>query len=138
MAFAQERLWFLDRLQPGSPAYNIPVSQHLAGPLEATALEAAFGEIVRRHEVLRTVYTAPLGEPIQEVVAPEPLRLPVLDLSGLPETLRRAEALRLARHEAGRPFDLSRDRMLRVGLVRLGVEEHVLLATMHHIASDGW
>jgi amino acid adenylation domain-containing protein len=138
LSFAQQRLWFLDQLQPNSPAYNIPISQHLSGPFDPSALAAAFNEIVRRHEVLRTVYAAVQSEPAQVVLAAQPFALPVLDLCGLPETVRRAEAQRLAGREAQQPFDLAHDPMLRASLVRLAAEEHVVLATMHHIAGDGW
>ncbi|MFL6203049.1 MAG: amino acid adenylation domain-containing protein, partial [Thermoanaerobaculia bacterium] len=136
LSFAQERLWFLDRLEPGSPVYNEPRTAHIAGPLDVPAFEAALRELVRRQEALRTTFQEIDGEPWQ-VVSPEvDLRLPIVDLSALPE--RQAEAARLSRAEARRPFDLRRGPVLRTMLLRLGGLEHVVLFTVHHIASDGW
>src|SRR5207253_1327678 len=95
-------------------------------------------EIVRRHEVLRTHFVAGDGDPVQVVSPDTAFPLPEVDLSGLPGGERQEAALRLATEEAERPFDLARDRMIRGQLLRLDDEEHVLLLTLHHIASDGW
>ncbi|HEX8696157.1 MAG TPA: amino acid adenylation domain-containing protein, partial [Longimicrobium sp.] len=139
LSFAQQRLWFLDRLEPGSAVYNVPVALRLAGELDAAGLAWALTEVVRRHEVLRTTFGAGAdGEPVQVVHAPVPVRLPVVDLSALDEAAREALAGRLAREEAARPFDLARGPVLRGTLLRVGAEESVLLFTMHHIASDAW
>jgi amino acid adenylation domain-containing protein len=138
LSFAQERLWFLDQLEPGSPLYNMPVALVLDGDLDVAALAAALAEVVRRHEVLRTSFTARNGRPIQVVTAPAPLSLPLVDLSALEPDRRKAAARELIRDEARRPFDLARGPLLRALLVRLGECEHALLAGMHHIASDGW
>ena len=136
LSFSQERLWFLERLTPGTGMYNLPGAARLRGPLDPAALEHAFGEIVRRHETLRTRFEVRAGLPVQVVAPPAPWSLPVVDLSGLPESL--AESERLAAEEAARPFDLQGGRLLRTTLLRLGPGEHALLVTVHHIASDGW
>jgi amino acid adenylation domain-containing protein len=135
LSFAQERLWLLDRLEPGGTAYNIPSWHRLRGRLDAAALELAAAGIVRRHEALRTTFTERDGEPVQVIAPTAGFRLPVVDLSALPEGARRHEA-RLA--AAARPFDLERGPLFRAALVRLAAEEHVLVLDMHHIVADGW
>ncbi|PYQ62441.1 MAG: non-ribosomal peptide synthetase, partial [Acidobacteria bacterium] len=138
LSFAQERLWFLDRLEPGQTLYNLPLVLRLEGELDAAALAAAFGEIARRHEALRTVFAERDGEPVQVVLPAGPWELPAADLSGLPAAAREREADRLAAAEAARPFDLSRGPLLRAVLLRLAPGRHELLLTFHHIVSDGW
>jgi amino acid adenylation domain-containing protein len=138
LSFAQERLWFLDQIEPGSVAYSIPVAFRLRGPLDGPALAAALGEIVRRHEVLRTTFAAVNGRPIQRVAAPAPVAVPLVDLSGLPEAERSAESGSLAAAEAARPFDFARGPLLRLTLLRLAAAEHQALLNLHHIISDGW
>jgi amino acid adenylation domain-containing protein len=140
LSYAQQRLWFLDRLQPGRAVYNLPVLFGIAGPLAADALAAALAEIVRRHGVLRTTFTldAESGEPVQVVAATSSWLLPRVDLAALPAVLRAAEAERLLAAERHRPFDLARGPLLRSLLVRLGPQDHRLALTMHHIVSDGW
>ncbi|HKH45402.1 MAG TPA: non-ribosomal peptide synthase/polyketide synthase [Thermoanaerobaculia bacterium] len=138
LSFAQQRLWFLDQLQPGTSLYNLPVVLRVEGPLESAVLERCLGEIVRRHEAVRTVFALQGDAPVQEIRPPAPFVLPGMDLSGLPEPAREAVALALAAEEAGRPFDLARDPMLRCVLLRLAAEDHALALTMHHVASDGW
>ncbi|HEX4494454.1 MAG TPA: amino acid adenylation domain-containing protein, partial [Thermoanaerobaculia bacterium] len=138
LSYAQERLWFLDRLEPGSAAYNMPAAFRLEGLLAEEALERAFTEIVRRHVVLRTRFVEVEGQPTQ-VIDPTPaFGLRKIDLAALPVAWRERELARLAREEAAGPFDLARGPLLRVGFVRLGKEDHGLLVTLHHIASDGW
>ena len=137
-SFAQQRLWFLDQLEPESPAYNIPAAYRLRGPLHVPALEQAISEIVRRHETLRTTFHAADGQPFQRVAPHRPLALPIVDLRGLPEEGNDARALQLATEEAHRPFDLAQGPLFRATLVQLAEEEHVLLLTMHHVISDGW
>ncbi|HSG38713.1 MAG TPA: amino acid adenylation domain-containing protein, partial [Thermoanaerobaculia bacterium] len=137
LSFAQERLWFLDRLEPG-PLYNIPTAARLTGPLHPPALAAALDEIVRRHETLRTRFAERDRRPVQEILPWTPAALPVVDLSGLPGGRRREAVLEGAAAEALSPFDLSAGRPLRTVLTRLDAEEHVLLLTVHHIAADGW
>ncbi len=138
LSFAQERLWFLDRLQPGSAAYNIPVAWRLEGALEERALERALGEIVRRHEALRTAFADRDGAPVQTVAPFRGFSLPVEDLSALDEAEREGAVTRRAGEAARQPFDLAAGPLFRAVLLRLGAEEHVLLLGMHHIVSDGW
>ncbi len=119
LSFAQQRLWFLDQLEPGSPLYNMPGALRIEGPLSGAVLARCLGEIVRRHETLRTVFAAAAGSAVQVVRPAALFPLPVVDLAGLPEHRREALALALLREEAGRPFDLTRDPMLRGRLLRL-------------------
>jgi amino acid adenylation domain-containing protein/non-ribosomal peptide synthase protein (TIGR01720 family) len=137
-SFAQQRLWFIDRLDPGTPLYNMPLALRVEGPLRPAVLERALSEIARRHEALRTIFAVRGGSPVQVIQPPAPFALPVVDLAGLPEPARGRTALALAREEAGRPFDLSRDPMLRGVLMRLALAEHIVALTVHHVASDGW
>ncbi len=138
LSFAQQRLWFLDQLEPNNPFYNIPLSMRLTGELNVDALEWALAEIARRHEVLRTTFTVRDGNPVQ-VIAPEMnFVLPVVDLSTNPTEQRETDAKRLAEEEARRPFNISRDPMFRAKLIRLNQQEHALVLVMHHIAGDGW
>ncbi|HZF07810.1 MAG TPA: amino acid adenylation domain-containing protein, partial [Thermoanaerobaculia bacterium] len=138
LSFAQERLWFLEQLTPGLAVYNVPLPVRLAGRLDPAALGRALRVLVERHEVLRTRFRAASGEPVQEVVPAGDFAffLPRVDLSGL--AAREGEAARLAAEEAARPFDLGRAPLVRARLLRLASEEHLLLLTFHHIASDGW
>ena len=150
LSFAQERLWFLDRLQPGNTTYNIPLAARLAGELGLPAFRAALGDLAARHETLRTTFAPGPEGPVQEIAAPAPVPLPVVDLSGLDPrgggARREAEALRLARREAATPFDLEAGPLVRAAVVRLGAvgpaeerrSEHLLLLDMHHAISDGW
>ena len=139
LSFAQERLWLIDRLEPGSDVYSIPMAWRLGGALDVAALERALGEIVRRHEALRTVFAEAVdGSPVQVIVPFGGFILPVEDLSGLGEADREAAVRRRADEEARLPFDLSAGPLFRAALLRLGAEDHVLLRSMHHIVSDGW
>ncbi|MBS1241746.1 MAG: amino acid adenylation domain protein, partial [Gemmatimonadetes bacterium] len=138
LSFAQQRLWFLDQLEPGDPAYNMPVALRLSGMLCEEALERSLGEILRRHEALRTTFRTNGGQPVQVVSPAQPLHVPVVDLTRLSGSARLAEALRLASDEAVRPFHLVRGSLFRVTLLKLDAEDHVLLITVHHIVSDGW
>jgi amino acid adenylation domain-containing protein len=138
LSFAQERLWVLDRMDPGSPAYNIPTAVRLLGRLEVDALAWSLTEIVRRHAVLRSLFAQADGVPVQIVSAPAPVPLPRVDLEVLPAGMRETEARRLARELGRQPFDLERGPMLRAALLRFGEEDHAALFTLHHIASDGW
>jgi amino acid adenylation domain-containing protein len=138
LSFAQERLWFIDRLEPGSAVYNVPTGWRLGGDLNGAALERALGEIVRRHEALRTVFTEVDGSPVQVIAPFSGFALPVEDLSDLSQADREAALRRRAAEEARRPFDLSAGPLFRAALLRLGREDHLLLLTMHHIVSDGW
>ncbi|MBW8875033.1 MAG: non-ribosomal peptide synthase/polyketide synthase [Acidobacteria bacterium] len=146
LSFAQNRLWFLDRLQPGSTTYNLALGLRLEGDLDVAALAAALGEIVRRHETLRTVFTAVQGDPVQ-VVRPAggAFPLPVVDLSGLDAAAMsemEMEVERIAAAEAGRPFDLERGPLFRPLLMSLpaapGGAGYALFAGLHHVIADGW
>ncbi|HEX2250800.1 MAG TPA: condensation domain-containing protein, partial [Gemmatimonadales bacterium] len=138
LSFAQQRLWFLDQIEPANPAYNIHVALRLTGALSVPILEQSLSEILRRHEALRTTFRTVDGQPVQIIASAKPLRLPVVDLSGLRTPDRETEVQRLAAEEAGSPFHLARGPLFRTMLLRLDAEEHVLLLTMHHIVSDGW
>ncbi|HEX7313092.1 MAG TPA: amino acid adenylation domain-containing protein, partial [Pyrinomonadaceae bacterium] len=138
LSFAQQRLWFLDQLEPGSAFYNIPAAVRLRGSLDQSVLEQSLNEIVRRHESLRTTFPEVNGQPVQLITAPQPLPLTTLDLRDLPadEKLERVNAA--AVEEARGPFDLSAGPLTRVTLLRLDEDEYVLLLTLHHIIADGW
>jgi amino acid adenylation domain-containing protein/non-ribosomal peptide synthase protein (TIGR01720 family) len=138
LSFAQQRLWFLDQLEPGSPTYNMPAAVRLSGALDTAALESSLNAIVGRHEVLRTTFTTVEGQPSQLIAPILAIRLSIVNLEGMPAAERELEAQRLAADEARLPFDLAHGPLLRATLLRLDVEEHVLLLTMHHIISDGW
>ncbi|HYG61864.1 MAG TPA: condensation domain-containing protein, partial [Thermoanaerobaculia bacterium] len=139
LSFAQQRLWFLAQLEPGSTAYNVPAALRLSGALDVAALARSLGEVVRRHEVLRTAIRTVAGQPAAEIIEMKgPFPLPLVDLSGLPPARRRGEAGGLVEREELRPFDLTHAPLLRSTIVVLGPAEHLALLTMHHIVSDGW
>jgi amino acid adenylation domain-containing protein len=138
MSFAQQRLWFLDQLEPGGAHYNNPLGLHLKGHLNVVVLQRCLDEIVRRHEPLRTRFETVEGRPVQVVEPITSLGMLLIDLSSLPEEQREAEALRLCTEETRRPFDLAHGPVLRAKLFRLGTEEHIFLLVVHHIALDGW
>ena len=138
LSFPQQRLWLVDQVEPGNPAYNLPTPLRIPGPLDAAALERALAEIVSRHESLRTRFGMVDGEPAQLVSSPGRFVLPAVDLASLPGGAREAEARRLAAVEWRTPFDLGRGPLFRARLLRVAPEEHVLLLTLHHIVSDGW
>jgi amino acid adenylation domain-containing protein len=138
LSFAQERLWFLDRMVPENAVYNVPLMLRLEGRLLLPALAASLNEIAARHEILRTTFTAIDDTPRQ--VAASALRLdpPVIDLGGLPREGRESEARRQLDAEMARPFDLAAGPLARALLVRLEAEHHLALFNLHHIVSDGW
>src|SRR5207249_3516674 len=131
LSFAQQRLWFLDQLEPGSAVYNVPAALRMKGRLDVEALRRTVETIVERHEVLRTTFVAQDGEPVQKIQPPVAWSLATLDLS-------EAELAACAQAEASKPFDLATGPLLRTTLVRLADDEHVLLLTMHHVVSDAW
>ncbi|MBC7953716.1 MAG: AMP-binding protein, partial [Rhodospirillaceae bacterium] len=139
LSSAQKRLWFIDQLRGGStPEFNLPEALHLRGRLDVKALERALERVVARHEALRTRFAEADGEPLQIICDPQPIPLPVEDLSPLSDTEREA-ALRAALAAEWRtPFDLAHGPVLRARLFQLGDDHHVLMRTCHHIASDGW
>ncbi len=138
LSFAQERLWFLDQLEPGSAVYNVCQAVRMDGALNVAALERALNEIVRRHEVLRTNFVAAEGRPVQAIAPERTLVLAIVDLSDWQDGTGAEELQRRLKEESRRPFDLTRDVLIRGLLVRTSPVEHTLLLTLHHIISDGW
>ena len=142
LSFAQQRLWFLDQLEPGNPLYNVPCARKISGPLNIAALEHSINEIIRRHEILRTRFAMSDasggrgGQAVQVIAASLTIPLPVTDLARLPHAEREAKAAQLAAEEARRSFNLGAGPLLRANLVRLSAQQHVLLLNIHHIASD--
>jgi amino acid adenylation domain-containing protein/FkbM family methyltransferase len=135
----QERLWFLDRLEPGSAAFHLPLALELEGALDAGALARAVGDVVRRHATLRTTFPEVDGSPVRRVApAGEGTALPRADLRSLPAAAAEAEARRLVRRTARHPFDLAAEPGFRCLLVRLGEARHAFVATLHHLVADGW
>ncbi|MFC2099378.1 amino acid adenylation domain-containing protein [Candidatus Bipolaricaulota bacterium] len=138
MSSAQERLWFLEQLEPGTSLYNVSLAFRLIGPLAEEALQSALDTVVARHEVLRTTYEAPDGLPVQLIHPPCPVDWAAIDVSKTAEGRRDGEVQARVIQEARRSFDLSSDLMLRARLLRLAPNDHVLLLVTHHIATDGW
>ncbi len=138
MSFAQQRLWFLDRLAPHNSSYNIPRAFRLSGALESKVLEASLKLIVSRHDSLRTRFEMIDGQPVQIIAPSIVLPFKMMDLSDLAVGKRDGEVNRLLVEESCKPFDLGHGPLLRIKLLRLGAQEHVLLLTMHHIISDDW
>ena len=138
LSFAQQRLWFLEQMEGTSAVYNLPLAVSLSGELDLAALSRSFTHLIGRHESLRTVFRLSDGQPLQLILPAAQCPLPLLDLTALPQPLQPQEVTRLAQQQARRPFDLSTGPLLRLLLLRLAEDEHVLLLTMHHIISDGW
>jgi amino acid adenylation domain-containing protein len=138
LSFAQQRLWFLDRLEGSSSEYNMPEALRLRGDLDISALERALDALKGRHEILRTHFGEQDGEPFQIIDREVRIPLRVEDLSELEEGLRQEAAKEALRREAAEPFDLSQGPLLRTGLLKLGPQDHILHWTCHHIISDGW
>jgi len=138
LSFAQQRLWFFDQFEPNSSAYNIPGAVRFTGQLNLPALEQTLAEIVRRHEILRTGFPTVNSLPAQVIAEAGPLSLALVDLSTMEPRQREIEAGRLVAEEAVRPFRLDQGPLLRVGLLKLQEDDHILFFTMHHIVSDAW
>ena len=138
LSFAQQRLWFLNQLEPERPNYNQPKAFRLTGALDEEALQKALDQIVARHEALRTTFVTVDGSPVQVIGPKRSVGLSVVDLRALSDPDRDAEAQRLLVATTRRTFDLSQDLMLRALLLRLAERDHILLLVTHHIASDGW
>ncbi|HZI13366.1 MAG TPA: amino acid adenylation domain-containing protein, partial [Myxococcus sp.] len=136
LSFAQQRLWFLDRLEPDSPFYNMPLALRLEGTLDTDALQQALTWLVHRHETLRTTFAEQDGQPIQVIHPPAPFLLQCVDLQARQDA--EAEARRLAHEDFQRPFSLGRGPLVRATLLRLAPQRHLLLLNLHHIISDGW
>src|SRR5688572_6074807 len=138
LSFAQQRLWFIEQLRPGSAIYNMLNPVRLSGPLNVAALEATLTEIVKRHEMLRTTFREVAGQAVQVIQPAAPVPLQLIDLSHLVEAERETELEEMVQREGQQPFDLNTGPLLRATLIKLDREEHVVLLTMHHIVSDGW
>lgn len=138
LSFGQQRLWFLDQLDPGTPLYNNPATVVLKGKVNIPALEKALNEIIQRHEVLRTTFATENEQPIQVINDEMPIKLERIDLRHLPAAEREAAAMNLAKEEAQKPFDLTTGPLFRVTLMQLASQEYLMLLVMHHIVSDGW
>jgi hypothetical protein len=138
LSFAQQRLWFLDQLEPESPLYNVPHIVRMTGKLDIAVLHRTLNEIVRRHETLRTRFETVDDQPVQVIAGELKLELEVRDLSSLPSAERVEEARRLAMEEVKRPFRLSAGPLLRPTLLTLDEQDHVLILNTHHIISDRW
>lgn len=138
LSFAQQRMWFLQQLDPASPAYNVCLAITLRGPVDVRALATAFRQLADRHEILRTRYLSEDGGPPVQVVDPEPqVELPVVDLRDLPADERARRTEHLARETSAAPFDLARDHSIRASLIHRAAEDFALVLTVHHIAWDG-
>jgi NRPS condensation-like uncharacterized protein len=137
-SFGQQRLWFLDQLEPGTAAYNLPRVFRITGAVNVEALSKAVQAIVARQESLRTVFTVAEGEPKQVVLPTLEIDLSVDNLPGMPESEREQEALRRAAEEARKPFNLEAGPLVRILLFRLRPDKHTLVLIMHHIITDGW
>jgi amino acid adenylation domain-containing protein len=138
LSFAQQRLWFLDQLEPGNPAFGVPITVRLTGPLNVPALSQSLNEIVRRHESLRTSFPSPNGQPIQNVASNVTFPVPMTDLTGWQEGDQIEELNKLRERELQLPWNLASGPVLRARLLRLTDREHVLLLATHHISFDGW
>ncbi|WEO95424.1 amino acid adenylation domain-containing protein [Streptomyces sp. FXJ1.172] len=136
LSYAQQRLWFLDRLIPDNPFYNVPDAVRMRGPLDLDALTRALNTVLVRHEVLRSTLHEEGGLSWQAIAVPARVELPVTDLSA--EADPESAARRLVAEEARAPFNLSRGPLLRAGVLRLGAQDHVLWVTMHHVVADAW
>lgn len=138
LSYAQQRLWFMDQLEPGNPSYNMSMPIRLTGALQLAALFQSFGELRRRHEVLRTTFAEGEASPVQIIHPAEPMPLFIVDLSALSEREQETQTLRLATEDRMRPFDLTRGPLFQVSLLRLGHDDVMMLPKMHHIVSDAW
>jgi amino acid adenylation domain-containing protein/thioester reductase-like protein len=138
LSAGQQRLWFLDQLEPGNPAYNVAAAVRLRGRLLPEVLQDSLRELVARHEILRASFPAVDGVPMQRVAPGVELAIPLVDLTGVSAAQREVLAAQLAAEQAVQPFDLGRGPLLRAELLQLGGQEHVLLLTAHHIVCDGW
>jgi amino acid adenylation domain-containing protein len=137
LSFSQQRMWFFEQLSSGTSAFNIALGVRLRGSLNFEALEQTFGEIIRRHEGLRTVFPESKGQPVQVIQRPGGFKLPIADLTALPEAICEHEAARIAREETVRVFDLAHGPLVRPSLLKMNDDDHIVICTMHHIIGDG-
>lgn len=138
LSFAQQRLWLLEQLEPGTSVYNLPLAYGLKGALNVAALESSLNEIINRHESLRTTFSKKDDEPVQVITSFSPSKLEIVQLTHLDTDARQTAVKKLVNEAAQRPFDLTRGPLFRARLLRLSDEEHVLMLTLHHIVGDGW
>jgi amino acid adenylation domain-containing protein len=138
LSFPQERLWFLQKLDPDSASYFVPRVLRIEGQLKIDLFERTFTEIIRRHEILRTVFVTKEGKPVQQVREPYEFKIPVIDLSGLEEPQQSVRVENWLKEEGRRPFDFEKGPMLRVTLLKLKETEHLFMLTEHHLIHDGW
>src|SRR5262249_31263448 len=138
LSFAQQRLWFLDQLEGPNATYNMPNAFRLFGDLNISVLESALAEIIRRHEALRTNFRQVDGKPVQVIHDDVRGYLSIVELPHLDHTQQEEEILQRSRQDARRPFDLERDRLLRMQILRFESLYHVMLINLHHIVADGW
>jgi amino acid adenylation domain-containing protein len=138
MSYAQQRMWLVDRLNPGNPAYNIARAIRVRGSLSQEVLRESLQGMVARHESLRTTFAEIDGDPVQIIAVSGSLEMPTIDLRDVPEPERESETLRLARDEAERAFDLTKGPLIRTKLLRLSADEHVLILVIHHVVTDAW
>jgi len=138
LSFAQERLWFLQKLDKNSLAYFVPRAIRIFGKLEVRLLEWTFTELIRRHEILRTVFPTREGRPVQYILEPYPFKIPRIDFTGLDEKTQPGEVSLWISQEGQRPFDLEKGPLLRVSVLKLKKEEHIVVLTEHHLIHDGW
>jgi hypothetical protein len=137
LSFAQQRMWFFEELAGGTSAFNIASGVRLSGPLNVATLEQTFSEIIRRHEILRTVFRAVNSEPVQLIQPPARFTLPLVDLTSLPQEQAEREASRVAQEEVVRGFDVENGPLVRPILFRLNSHEHIIVCTMNHLVGDG-
>jgi amino acid adenylation domain-containing protein len=138
LSFAQQRLWIVDQLEPGNTTYNVPIALQISSAVDAAVLEKSIGEILRRHEALRTTFTVQAGEPVQQIQPLPDFKLLTVDLQDLPVEQRRQQAELLLQAEARKPFDLQKGPLCRTQLILFAEQESLLIWNMHHIAADGW
>ncbi|NER92228.1 amino acid adenylation domain-containing protein, partial [Moorena sp. SIO3A2] len=138
LSYAQQRLWFLEKMALSSNAYNMPLTLHLVGKLDYVALQESLNQIIARHETLRTTFSEINGTPVQIIQPPFELELPIIDLTGLTPSEATTKLQQLLQQENELSFNLEVDPPIRAQLYQLGTTEHILQITLHHIASDGW
>lgn len=138
VSFAQQRLWFLDQLDPGSPVYNIPAAIHIEGELDVKVLEQSFNALIERHEILRTTFAVVDDEPVQVVSSAQPFTLPLEDLQRYPSSEQEEVVQQRMYLASTRPFDLQQGPLLSARLFRLAEKKHILFLNIHHIIADGW
>jgi amino acid adenylation domain-containing protein len=138
LSFAQQRMWFLEQLKPGTSHYNTPFGVRIRGPLAVEHLAESLSEVVQRHEALRTYFVSVHGDPVQIIESRENVELRLVDIRDLPVSTREDDARRMAQEESRRPFDLSAGPPFRASLFRLSDQDHVLVLVLHHIITDAW